>query len=64
MFISSVVFKSIAMIIGVLGNITVLIYTVFTSKEKTGTSYFVGNLALADLLICLTFYPIWMIEFI
>ena len=60
--ISSVVFKFIAMIIGVLGNITVIICTIFTSKEKTATSYLVGNLALADLLMCLTFYPIWIIE--
>ena len=52
------------MIVGVLGNITVLIYAIFTSKEKTATSYLVGNLALADLLVCLTFYPIWIIEFI
>ena len=62
--ISSVVFKFIAMIIGVLGNVTVLIYTMFMGKEKTATSYLVGNLALADLLVCLTFYPIWIIEFI
>ena len=61
--ISSVVFKFIAMIIGVLGNITVIIHKIFTSKEKTATSYLVGNLALADLLVCLTFYPIWIIEF-
>ncbi len=61
----SVVFKFIAMIIGVLGNITVIIYTIiFLSKEKTATSYLIGNLALADLLVCLTFYPIWIIEFI
>ncbi len=52
------------MIIGVLGNITVIIYTIFLSKEKSVTSYLVGNLALADLLVCLTFYPIWIIEFI
>ena len=51
------------MIIGVLGNITVIIYTIVTSKQKTATSYLVGNLALADLLVCLTFYPIWIIEF-
>ena len=51
------------MIIGVLGNIAVIIYTIFSSKEKTATSYLVGNLALADLLVCLTFYPIWIIEF-
>ncbi len=59
-----VVFKFIAMIIGVLGNITVIIYTIFLSEENTATSYLVGNLALADLLVCLTFYPIWIIEFI
>ena len=34
------------------------------SKERTATSYLVGNLALADLLVCLTFYPMWMTEFI
>ena len=52
------------MIIGVLGNTTVIIYTIFLSKEKTITCYLVGNLALADLLVCLTFYPIWITEFI
>ena len=60
----SVVFKFIAMIIGVLGNVIVIIHTIFSNKEKTATSYLVGNLALADLLMCLTFYPIWIIEFI
>ena len=60
----SLVFKFIAMIIGVLGNVTVIIYTIFSNKEKTATSYLVGNLALADLLVCLTFYPTWIIEFI
>ena len=62
--LASVIFKVIAMIIGVWGNITVIIYTILMSKEKTATSYLVGNLALADLLVCLTFYPIWIIEFI
>jgi hypothetical protein len=36
----------------------------FLSKEKTATSYLVGNLALADILVCLTLYPIWIIELI
>ena len=58
----SLVFKFVAMIIGVLGNVTVIIHTIFSNKEKTATSYLVGNLALADLLVCLT-YPIWMIEY-
>ena len=60
----SVVFKFIAMIIGVLGNVTVIIHNIFFNKEKTATSYLVGNLALADLLVCLTLYPVWIIEFI
>ena len=59
----SVVFKFIAIIIGVLGNVTVIIYTIFSNKEKTATSYLVGNLALTDLLVCLT-YPIWMTEYV
>jgi hypothetical protein len=60
----SVVFKFIAMIVGILGNITVIVYTIVLNKEKTSTSYLVGNLALADLLVCLTYYPIWIIELI
>ena len=55
----SVVFKFIAMIIGVLGNVTVIIHNIFFNKEKTATSYLVGNLALADLLVCLTLYPVY-----
>jgi hypothetical protein len=58
------VLKFIAMIIGVLGNMSVIVYTILLRNKKTATSYLVGNLALADLLVCLTFYPIWIIEFI
>ena len=52
-----VAFKIIAMIIGVLGNVTVIIYTILLCKEKAATSYLIANLALADLLVCSTFYP-------
>ena len=62
--LGSVVFKFIAMMTGVLGNGAVIIHTIFSNKEKTATSYLVGNLALADLLVCSTFYPTWIIEFI
>ena len=58
------VFKFIAMISGIFGNVTIIVYTIFSNKEKTATSYLVGNLAFADLLMCLTFYPTWIIEFI
>ena len=62
--ISSVAFKFMAMVIGILGNVAVIICTVSDKKEKTTTSYLIVNLALADLLVCLTFYPIWIVEFI
>ena len=64
LFLASVVFKFIAMVIGVVGNVTVIIYTIFLNKKKTTSSYLVRNLALADLLVCWTFYPIWIIEFV
>ena len=60
----SVVFKFIAMIVGVLGNVTVIICVIFSNKKKTATSYLVANLALADLLVCLTLYPIWIVELV
>ena len=52
------------MIAGILGNITVITYNIFSNREKTVTCYLLANLALADLLVCLTFYPIWIIEFV
>ncbi|CAB4007579.1 Hypothetical predicted protein [Paramuricea clavata] len=39
----SVVFKFTAMIIGVVGNTTVIIYNIFLSKEKTMTSYLTSS---------------------
>ena len=55
------------MIVGVCGNIAVIIVTrtsKFWSRQKTKTSYLVGSLGLADLLMCLTLYPVWIVEFI
>ena len=61
-----IIFELVTMFMGVGGNIAVIILTrtsKFWSKEKTETSYLVGNLALADLLMCLTLYPAWIVEF-
>lgn len=59
----SIMFKFIAMGVGVTGNIAVVIYKTIMEKEQTATSHLITNLALADLLTCLTFYPIWIVEF-
>ena len=61
-----IAFKFVAMFFGVCGNIAVIILTrtsKFWSKEKKESSYLVANLALADLLMCLTLYPTWIVEF-
>ena len=62
--VPSIAFKFIAVTVGVLGNITVIICVICSNKKKTATSFLVANLALADLLVCLTFYPIWIIELV
>ena len=54
LLLCSIVFKFTAMIIGFLGNVFVIVHIFFSSKEKTATSYLIGNLAAADLLVRLT----------
>ena len=64
LLLCSIVFKFIAMIIGFQGNVFVIVHIFFSSKEKIATSYLIGNLAVADLLLRLTYYPTWIIEFL
>ena len=56
--ISLVVFKSICILLGVSGNLLVIIHNVFIRYEKNPSTFFTTNLAIADLLACLTIYPI------
>ena len=58
-----IVFKSFCLVFGVLGNLGVIIYNLFTRNDKTHTGYLVANLACADLLTCLTIFPTWIAEF-
>ena len=58
-----IVLKCFCFVCGVLGNLSVIIYNLYVNNNKTQTSYFVTNLALADLLTCLSVYPIWAAEF-
>ena len=59
-----IVFKCSCFVCGVLGNLSVIIYNLFMNNNKTPTSYLITNLAFADLLTCLSVYPIWVTEFI
>ena len=57
-FFTLAAFKCVFFLLGTVGNVLVLMYHAFVNRDKNPTSYFVSNLALADLVVCLTMYPI------
>ena len=61
--VALIIFKSCCLVCGVLGNLGVIIYNLYINNNKTQSSYFVANLACADLLACLAIYPTWIAEF-
>ncbi len=61
--VAVIIFKSFCLVCGVLGNLGVIICNLYMNNNKTQSSYFVANLACADLLACLTIYPTWIAEF-
>ena len=58
-----IVFKTPFLIVGILGNVCVIIYNVFLNHSKTPSSYLVVNLAINDFFACCIIYPIWMTTF-
>ena len=54
----SVALKCIFFFLGTVGNVVVFIYHAFVNRDKGPGSYFVANLAFADVIVCLTVYPI------
>ncbi len=62
--IGLIIFKCISIVFGVLGNIGVIIFNVFMNKEKSPTTWLTVNLSFTDLLVCLTIYPIWIVELV
>ncbi len=61
--VALIIFKSCCLVCGVLGNLGVIIYNLYMNNNKTQSSYFIANLACADLLACLAIYPTWIAEF-
>ena len=59
-----IVSEPLYLIVGILGNVCVIIYNVFLNHSKTPTSYFVVILAINDFFACCIIYPIWMTTFI
>ena len=59
-----IVFEPVFLIVGILGNVCVIIYNVFLNRSKTPASYLVVNMAINDFFACCIIYPIWMTTFI
>lgn len=62
--IGVMVFKCFSIVLGVSGNTAVIMYNVFLKKEKSPTTWLIVNLSVTDLLVCLTIYPIWIVELV
>ena len=60
--IGMMLFICVCIIIGVIGNVGVISYNVFMNHSKTSTTYFVVNLAISDTIVCLTFFPPWLVQ--
>ena len=62
-FIVGVIIMScICLLLGILGNIGVIMYNIFMNHTKTPTTYFVINLAVSDTLVCCLFFPTWIVK--
>jgi uncharacterized protein YacL len=62
-FIFWIFFSCLCIIIGIFGNVGVIAYNIFMNHSKTPTTYFLVNLAISDIIVCLTFFPPWVFEF-
>ena len=59
-----VLFICFCVIVGIIGNIGVVSYNIFLNHSKTPTTYFMLNLAISDIIVCVTFFPPWLVKYI
>ena len=55
-----VILKCVFCFLGTVGNLVVFIYHAFVNRDKGPNSYFVANLALADVIVSLVVHPVWI----
>ena len=63
-FIGIVTLVCLCIIIGILGNVGVIAYNVYMNHSKTPTTYFIVNLAISDIIVCLSYFPPWLVHLI
>ena len=61
-FIGVIIVSCVCLILGVLGNIGVILYNIFMNHSKTPTTYFVVNLAVSDIIVCCAFFITWIVK--
>ena len=61
--VAILVISIVFLILGVFGNIAVVVYNVCLNRDKTASSWFVTYLAVADLFVCITVYTMKMVRF-
>ena len=61
--VAILVISIVFLILGVFGNIAVVVYNVCLNRDKTASSWFVTHLAVADLFVCITVYATKMVRF-
>ena len=59
-FIGIILFNCLCIIVGTIGNVGVIAYNIGINRSKTPTTYFIVNLAVSDILVCLTFFLPWL----
>ena len=63
-FIALIFFVFLFIVVGIIGNVGVIAYNVYMNHSKTPTTYFVVNLAISDVIVCLAFFPPWLVKYI
>ena len=60
--IGIIVTSCVCLLLGILGNVGVIMYNIFMNHTKIPTTYFVINLAVSDIIVCCSFFPTWIVK--
>ena len=63
-YVGVILFHCVCILVGSIGNFGVIGYNIFMNHSKTPTTYFIVNLAISDVIVCLVFFPPWLAKYI
>ena len=62
-YVAMLVISIVFLLLGVFGNIAVVVYNVCLNRDKTSSSWLVTHFPVADLFVCFTVYTTKMVKF-